>query len=143
MFATIRRLAALLGSVLLLTFAPARGGDDGDRNAAQAVISRQLDAFRSDNAGVAFSFAAPQIQQKFADSAAFMAMVKRSYAPVYRPRSTSFGEFKPLGNGFSQAVTVIDSDGQAWNALYSLERDGDGRLRISGCALVKSSEIST
>ena len=58
-----------------------------DQAAIQAVISSQIDAFRHDNAGVAFGYATPELQTMFGSAARFMDMVQHGYAPVYRPRS--------------------------------------------------------
>jgi hypothetical protein len=37
-----------------------------------------------------------------------------------------------------QAVHIIDANGEAWEALYTLERQGDGSIKISSCVLKKA-----
>ena len=41
---------------------------------------------------------------------------------------------------FAQRVHIIDADGQAWEALYTLEQQPDGSLKITGCSLLKASQ---
>ena len=36
-----------------------------------------------------------------------------------------------------QEVNIIDTDGVAWLALYTLEQQSDGSLKISACVLSK------
>ena len=37
-----------------------------------------------------------------------------------------------------QEVHIIDANGVAWEALYTLEPQPDGSLKISGCVLTKA-----
>jgi hypothetical protein len=57
-----------------------------DRVAIRAVIERQLEAFRQEDAAAAFALASPEIQVKYGRPENFMTMVKTFYEPVYRPR---------------------------------------------------------
>jgi len=36
-----------------------------------------------------------------------------------------------------QKVRIVDADGVPWDALYTLEPQPDGSLKISGCMLLK------
>ena len=63
-----------------------------DIAAAQGVIRSQEQAFGRDDPAAAYSHAAPAIQDIFPDAETFMAMVRNSYAPVYRHKSFEFGE---------------------------------------------------
>jgi hypothetical protein len=69
-----------------------------------------------------------------------MAMVQGAFAPVYRHRSFEFGEAQASGDQIAQRVHIIDADGQAWEALYTLEREPDGSLKITGCSLLKAGQ---
>jgi hypothetical protein len=71
-----------------------------------------------------------------------MSMVRDSYAPVYRHRSFEFGEARSEGDWIVQRVHIIDADGDAWEALYTLERQPDGSLKITGCSLLKASHAA-
>ena len=128
------RLAAFL--VVLLAW-PAMALDEGDRAAGRAAITAQIEAFRRDDAGTAFSFASPGIRRMFGSEEAFLDMVRRAYPPVHRPRSFGFGETRETASGFEQAVAIQDGAGADWDAVYSFERQPDGSWKISGCRLVK------
>jgi len=126
--------AQILFAVIFLT--PAAAGESGPE--VRAVIQRQLDAFASDDASAAYALAAPGIKAIFTDSATFMAMVRRQYAPVYRHRRAEFAEFSGEGDAVAQTLTIVDDDGQVWTALYKLARQPDGSWLITGCLLIKS-----
>jgi hypothetical protein len=132
------RAVILLLATLLVCAGPARGADDVA--AAQSVIRAQEQAFARDDAASAYSFAAPTIQQRFQRPEIFMTMVQSAYAPVYRHRSFEFGEARTEGNWVAQRVHIIDGNGEAWEALYTLEQQADGSYKITGCTLLKAGE---
>jgi len=117
---------------------PAIAADDV--GAAQNTIRSQLEALGRDDAAAAYSYAAPAIQDMFRQPDIFLSMVRRSYAPVYRHRSFEFGEARISDGGIAQQVHIIDADGEAWEALYTLEREPDGSVKISGCVLLKAGQ---
>ena len=110
---------------------------------ARDLIERQLDAFAHDDAAAAWALAAPGLKQVFPDPDHFIAMVRASYAPVYRHQSVEFGQMETEGDNASQVLTIVDQDNVVWKALYKLARQPDGRWLINGCLLIKSSDIST
>ena len=132
------RAIALLAVVLLGLAAPACAGDDVA--AAQSVIRSQAEAFSRDDAAAAYSYAAPAIHDMFPQADTFMAMVQRSYAPVYRHQGFEFGEARVEGGWIAQRVHVIDANGEAWEALYTLEQQPDGSFKITGCSLLKAGQ---
>jgi hypothetical protein len=129
------RSLILLIAVLIGVASPACAGDDG--SAAQKIINSQAEAMGRDDAAAAYGFAAPGIQGMFTDPDSFMAMVRNSYAPVYRHKTFEFGEATASGGTIQQKVHIIDADGVPWDALYTLEPQPDGSLKISGCVLLK------
>jgi Domain of unknown function (DUF4864) len=130
------RMVALLAAFLIGSTALASAGDDVA--AGQSVISSQEQAFGRDDAAAAYTFAAPGIKSLFPSPDIFMSMVRRAYAPVYRHRSFEFGEAKTSEGKIVQEVQIIDADGAAWEALYTLELQPDGSLKISACVLKKA-----
>jgi hypothetical protein len=132
------RILALIVALLFALAAPSAAADDVA--AAQGVISAQEQAFSHDDAAAAYSYAAPAIQQLFPQADIFMSMVQNSYAPVYRHRSFEFGEARSEGGWIAQRVHVVDANGEAWEALYTLERQADGSLKITGCSLLKAGQ---
>jgi Domain of unknown function (DUF4864) len=132
------RAFMLLAALLIGLMAPARAGDDVAT--AQGVITSQAEAFGRDDAATAYSFAAPAIQNMFPAPDVFMTMVQRNYTPVYRHKTFEFGEAKIADGQIAQRVHILDADGQAWEALYTLEQQPDGSLKIVGCVLIKGEQ---
>lgn len=114
----------------------------GARDAIQQVIRDQMAAFGRDDATAAFGFAAPNIQGMFGhDPEQFLSMVRNSYQPVYRPRSTQFGVAETVQGQIVQHVEVEGPDGVTHTALYMMEQEPDGSWRIAGCVLTDSSSV--
>lgn len=104
--------------------------------AVQLTVRAQLDAFASDDAKRAFSYAASTIQQIFGTPDNFMDMVRSTYPVVYRPASVTFLTPKPQGKVVVQPVHMTDGQGGSWLAVYRLEQQKDKSWRIAGCVLV-------
>src|SRR6478752_4380143 len=119
----MRIVALLVALTIALCAVPALAGDV---SAAQGVIRAQEQAFARDDAAGAYSHAAPAIREIFPAPDIFMSMVQNGYAPVYRHKSFEFGESRSEGNWISQHVHIIDANGEAWEALYTLEQQADG-----------------
>jgi hypothetical protein len=136
----IMRALALLVPLLIGLAAPACAADDVA--AAQSVIRAQEQAFGSDDPAAAYAHAAPAIQGIFPDAESFMAMVRNSYAPVYRHKSFEFGEARTADGKIAQRVHILDADGVPWEALYTLELQPDGSLKITGCVLLKAGQAA-
>jgi hypothetical protein len=126
-------LVALLGLPL-----PALAADDVAN--AQSVIRAQEQALSHNDAAAAYSYAAPAIRQIFPQADVFMSMVQQSYAPIYRHRSFEFGEARTADGQVAQRVQIVDEKGQAWEALYTLEQQSDGSLKIVGCMLIRAGQ---
>lgn len=130
------RAFVLVAALLFALASPASAGDEVA--AAQTVIRSQEQALSHDDAATAYSFAAPAIKNLFPRADSFMFMVQHSYAPVYRHRSFEFGEAQVEDDRIAQRVHIVDENGEAWEALYTLEQQGDGSLKIVGCVLLKA-----
>jgi len=144
----MRALAVLmLGLLLAAPWGSARADETAsplppaDRTAIQGVIQAQLNAFRADDAGKAFSYASPTIQGMYGDAGHFMSMVRTGFPPVYRPRSANFGSLVDDDGRTVQKVHLIGPDGRAALALYYMEREPDGTWKIDGCSLTVDDEV--
>jgi V8-like Glu-specific endopeptidase len=109
----MRALVLVIAFLIGLT-APACAADDVA--AAQNVIRSQQQAFGRDDSAAAYSHAAPAIQGIFPDAETFMAMVRNSYAPVYRHKSFEFGEARAADGKVAQRVHILDTEGVPWEA---------------------------
>jgi hypothetical protein len=132
------RAFILLAALLIGLASPARTADD--IAAAQSVIRSQAEAFSRDDAAAAYSYAAPAIKGIFPQADIFMSMVQQGYAPVYRHKSFEFGEARVADGTIAQRVHIIDANGEAWEALYTLEQQPDGSPKITGCSLLKAGQ---
>ncbi len=131
------RIIILLVAVLVALAFPVRADDVAD---AQSVIRAQEQAFSRDDAAAAYSYAAPAIHEIFPQADIFMTMVQQAYTPVYRHKSFEFGEARTAGGMVAQSVHIVDDKGEAWDALYTLEQQFDGNLKIVGCVLRKAGQ---
>ena len=134
----MRLSVALLFALLAICSPRAFAADDVA--AAQNIIRSQVEAFAHDDAAAAYSYAAPAIKKIFPAADIFMAMVENAYAPIYRHKSFEFGETKVDGDWIGQHVNIIDANGEAWEALYTLEQQSDGSYKITGCSLLKAGQ---
>src|ERR1044072_6106292 len=100
----------LLAALLVGLASPARAADAVA--AAQGVIRAQEQAFGRDDFAAAYSHAAPAIQHIFPDPETFMAMVRKSYAPVWRHKSFEFGEARAFDGKIAQRVHILDEIGR-------------------------------
>ncbi len=128
--------------ILLLAFlfglaAPAFADDVAT---AQGIIRAQEQAFSRDDAAAAYSYAAPEIRQLFPQADTFLQMVQQAYPPIHRHKSFEFGEARAAQGRIAQRVHIVDDNGEAWEAMYTLEQQPDGSLKITGCSLLKAGQ---
>jgi hypothetical protein len=131
------RAIVLFFALILGLGSPARADDVA---AAQGVIRAQEQAFSRNDAIAAYSHAAPEIKQLFPEADIFMKMVQQAYTPVYRHKSFEFGEARAADGRIAQRVHIVDDNGEAWEAMYTLEQQPDGSLKITGCSLLKAGQ---
>lgn len=102
------------------------------------VISAQREALVAGDGERAFSFAAPSIRRHFGDDAAFMRMVRQSYAALIDARYVEFLDGAVIGGDVVQPLRLVLPDGVVMVALYGLERQSDGAWRITSCVVAPS-----
>jgi hypothetical protein len=135
----LRLVVLLLGLFLGIGAGSTQELGDTDEQEFQRIISSQIEAFRADDGGAAYGYAAPAIKKIFPSPEIFMEMVRKGYRPVYRPRSFTFGTITDEMNGRpTQRVTIVDETGKVWTALYAFEKQPDGSWKIIGCTLIAS-----
>lgn len=129
-------LAGLLAAWMLLGPAHAAGLSAADEKNVRAVVQGQLTALARDDARKAFSYAAPNVREAVGTAEGFLALVRRSYPMVYRPASVAFLKPESKDGLVIQRVQMLDDQGNAWLAIYSLQRQKDKTWRITGCQVV-------
>ncbi len=140
----MRRIALVSAALCLLSVGVAVADEapsSADEAAIHDVISKQLDAFRTEDGAAAEAFAVPGIQQKFPTPESFMGMVRSAYSALIRPRSTHFDSLGQTPLGLVQKMTIVDGNGQVWTAAYTMTLI-DGQWRISGCFILKSDAVN-
>ena len=106
--------------------------------AIRGVIAEQLAALRGGDGERAFSFASPGIRERFGDAAAFLAMVRDSYAPLLGARYTEYLDGAVVDGSPIQPVRLVMHDDTVLVALYQMTKGDDGRWRVAGCVLAPS-----
>ncbi len=137
-FAGWRTLAVCLLAVWLAALgAPARATalSPADEQNVRAAVQGQLAAFAADDANRAFSYAAPNVRDAVGTAENFMAMVRNAYPVVYRPASVAFLKPESKDGQVIQRVQMQDAAGDAWLAVYSLQRGAKAWL-ITGCVVL-------
>jgi hypothetical protein len=133
------RILLLLLTLLSAPAFAASGVSSADMQEIRAVIHRQIDAFRRDDAQGAFALVSPGVQQSFGTPERFLDAMRSSYRPVYRPQSVAFLELVVMGGDVVQPVQLTDRAGSVWVAYYAMQRQKDGSWRTNGCHLVQPS----
>ena len=123
--------------------APALALTASDEKDVRAVVESQLAALARDDAAAAFSFAAPNVRAAVGTAGRFMDMVRKHYPAIYRPASTAFLTPEDHHGQVLQRVQLTDDSGNAWLALYSLQRQKDQFWRITGCQVVPNRGLMT
>ena len=132
-------LLLLAGPVFAQGLPP--GVSAADRSAIQGVIGSQLQAFQRDDGPGAYAYAAPNVRQIFPTADVFIDMVRRGYAPVYRPKQTEFTELARRDGDLVQQVELVGPDGRPVLALYTMVKDTAGQWKIAACVLTESRRV--
>src|SRR3954470_3071652 len=103
----------------------------------RAVITRQIEALRRDDAESAFALVSPAVQQTYGTPQRFLDVMRTAYHPVYRPAAVTFLEPVMFGVDAVQPVQLTDRTGAVWLAYYAMQRQKDGSWRAAGCHLVQ------
>ena len=135
------RRAFLLAALSLALASPVFAGEGrvtgADLAEIRAVINRQIDAFRRDDAQGAFALVSPGVQQAFGTPDKFLETVRMAYRAVYRPAAVAFLDLVVMGDEVVQQVQVTDRSGHLWIAYFAMQRQKDGSWRTNGCHLVQ------
>lgn len=102
------------------------------------VIAAQRDALVRGEKDEAFSFATPAIRKRYGDAEAFMRMVRESYHALLEARYVEFLEGAVIAGDVVQPLRLVLPDGTVLVAIYGMQRETDGRWRISACVIAPS-----
>ena len=129
-------IRALVLSLMLFSGWAQAGVTAEEVDEIRAVINRQIDAFKRDDARSAFALVSPDVQEAFVTPERFLDTVRVAYRAVYRPAQVAFLGLTVIGTDAVQAVRLVDRSGAVWHAYYAMQRQKDGSWRTNGCRLV-------
>ena len=139
-------IARVLMIVALAAAAVARADNveptPGDWQTIKGVIGDQLVALRKDEGARAFAFATRALQAQFESAENFMRMVHAGYQPLIDARYDEFLEGAMIEGRVIQPLRIVLTDDTVLVALYTMQKDDDGRWRIAGCILAPSTTKS-
>ena len=107
-------------------------------SAIRRVIDDQRKALKSGDAKKAFSYASPGIRAQFRTPETFIAMVREGYGALLEARYVEFLEGAVIEDAVIQPLRLVAPDNSVLVALYTMEKQKDGRWRIAGCMLAPS-----
>jgi hypothetical protein len=106
--------------------------------AIKEVIGEQLAALKAGDGAKAFAHAAPGIRQQFGTPEVFLAMVRNAYGALVAARYTEFLEGAVIEGHVIQPLRLVGPDNTVRVALYTMQKQVDGRWKIAGCVLAPS-----
>lgn len=126
-------------SLFVMVAPVAQAQDDPLAAEWQAVITGQVEAFRSHDAPAAMSFAGARFQQTFATPEEFEQAIRSwGYSAIMDSRSHSFGPYQQVNEAIVlQAVKFTGPDSVLYEAIYQLNKEDSG-WRVAGVQLMKT-----
>ena len=132
---------AMLGVALCAESAPPKGEPTlpaAEWKAIKKVIGDQRAALKAGDATKAFAQASPGIRAQFETPEKFLAMVRTAYDALLAARYVEFLEGAVVEGNVIQPLRLIAPDNSVQVALYTMEKQKDGRWKIAGCVLAPS-----
>jgi len=142
--AFIAGLAGLLAAACFPAgvYAESQGADSKlappEWSAIRRTIDEQRKALKAGDARKAFSYASPGIRAQFQTPETFFAMVRDGYGALIAARYVEFLEGAVIEGAVIQPLRLVAPDNSVLVALYTMEKQKDGRWRIAGCVLAPS-----
>jgi DNA-binding transcriptional LysR family regulator len=134
--------ATLVAAQSPFAHAQSRAGDSklaaSEWFAIRRTIDDQRKALTSGDARKAFSFASPGIRAQFGTPERFLAMVRGGYGVLLTARYVEFLEGAVIDGTVIQPLRLVAPDNSVLVALYTMEKQKDGRWKIAGCVLAPS-----
>jgi hypothetical protein len=107
-------------------------------SAIRRTIDDQRKALKAGDARKAFSYASPGIRAQFQTPEVFFAMVREGYGALIAARYVEYLEGAVIEGAVIQPLRLVAPDNSVLVALYTMEKQKDGRWRIAGCVLAPS-----
>jgi hypothetical protein len=127
----------LMAAGILITFGFGALAQSARNVEIEQTIKGHLQAFVERDVDIAFSYAAPLIQQIFETPANFGKMVQRGYPMVWDPDQTRMLDLIEISGEFWQKVMITDKDGKIHLLAYRMSITPRG-WKISGVQIFKN-----
>jgi hypothetical protein len=136
-------VTCLLAWLIALDVAAAALPPDVDLPAAewkaiQGVISAQRTALTKEDGARAFAHATAGLRLQFGTPENFMRMVHAGYQPLIDARYVEFLDGAVIDGVPVQPLRLVLPDNTVQVALYTMQKEDDGRWHIAGCAIAPS-----
>jgi hypothetical protein len=136
-------VTSLLAWLIALDLAAAALPPDVDLPAAewksiQGVISAQRTALMKEDGSRAFAHATAGLRLHFGTPENFMRMVHAGYQPLIDARYVEFLDGAVIDGVIVQPLRLVLPDNTVLVALYTMQKEDDGRWHIAGCAIAPS-----
>lgn len=103
-------------ALIALLATPAFAQEEG----ISQTIQSQMQAFRDQDVGQAWTYASPMIQGIFGTPEAFGRMVQQGYPMVWQPGEVQMMELRTVAGALWQRVRVTDAGGRGWYLDYRM-----------------------
>jgi hypothetical protein len=136
------RMLVAVAVMLLALVAPAASQDDAAP--WQAVVTGQIEAFRTQDGAAALTFAGQGFRTQFEGQpeAFYAAIIASGYEAIIDSRSHSFGNFNRLSDtAVLQVVKFVGTDQGLHEAVYQLVDEPDEGWRVQGVILRREAGI--
>lgn len=130
-------MKAMFLAAAMITALPGALWAEGPAPEIRGVIADQIEAFRADDFGTAFTYASPTIRKLFGTPERFGAMVKGGYPMVWRPGDVRFLGLEDAGGVKRQTVRITDQAGREHFLEYEMIPAGEG-WQINGVRFLEA-----
>lgn len=128
----------LIFVLILSVTSPGHALAKDEFQSAQDVIQTQLRAFRQGDDATAYDQSSAKLKKAFPSAAIFMKMVRQGYGPLLDGGNLAFGQNGIKDSIIYQEVLLTGPQSKEFSALYSLARQEDCSIKITGVTLARS-----
>jgi Domain of unknown function (DUF4864) len=133
----MKQIFLILTMALALWVKPAKADDAAIRQ----VIAAQIEAFKENDFGRAFTYASPTIRNAFRTPENFGAMVRQGYPMVWRPTDVRYLDARMVAGKLWQKVLVTDAKGARYLMDYRMI-EVEGAWLIDAVQMLELPEVS-
>lgn len=115
---------------------PAPAVEAIEQVAIEAMVTREFDALRREDAEEAFAHVALSAHSYFPTKDAYFALMRDKFAPMFEASEYRLGELKVTSKGLTQEIQFSDRRGRPFLAFFVLENQGYLGWKINNMVLI-------